>query len=197
MAHFSGLYKGERFEELVHRANASGEDGRPEQSLVFRAPARTRFTPRWACGVTLCSWLLVGYAANVPYRHNEHCLIRISTPRRNRGTPVKKTVGKACSVPYYWKVKRRDYIYRRRRLAVLFLTAVVSCILYAGAPASAGRSPAHHAVVPGETLWSIAIGHYPSSEDPREIIEDIRQTNGLEGYQVQSGERLELPPLDS
>ena len=45
-------------------------------------------------------------------------------------------------------------------------------------------------------MWSIAVEHYPSSEDPREMIEGIRQTNGLEGYQIQPGDHLELPPLD-
>ncbi len=76
------------------------------------------------------------------------------------------------------------------------MATVISCVLYAGASASAGGSPDQHAVVPGETLWSIAVEHYPSSEDPREMIEGIRQTNGLEGYQIQPGDHLELPPLD-
>lgn len=46
-------------------------------------------------------------------------------------------------------------------------------------------------------MWSIAVEHYPSSEDPREMIEGIRQVNDLGGYRIQPGERLELPPLDT
>lgn len=80
--------------------------------------------------------------------------------------------------------------------AVLFAAAVFGT-LYAGAPASAGRSPEQHIVAPRETLWAIAVEHYPSSEDPREIIEGIRRANGLGGYGIQPGERLELPLFDS
>ncbi len=79
----------------------------------------------------------------------------------------------------------------------MLFAAVVFGTLYAGAPASAGRSPEQHTVTLGETLWSIAVEYYPSSEDPREMIEGIRQVNGLGGYGIQPGERLELPPLDA
>ncbi len=79
----------------------------------------------------------------------------------------------------------------------MLFAAVVIGTLYVGTPASAGRSPEQHTVGPGETLWTIAIEHYPSSEDPREMIEGIRQTNGLGGYGIQPGDHLELPPLDS
>ncbi len=82
-------------------------------------------------------------------------------------------------------------------MAVLLFAAVVFGTLYAGAPASAGRSPEQHTVAPDETLWSIAVEHYPSSEDPREMIEGIRQANDLGGYGIQPGEHLELPPLDT
>ncbi len=79
----------------------------------------------------------------------------------------------------------------------MLFAAVVFGTFYAGTPASAGRSPEQHTVASGETLWSIAVEYYPSSEDPREMIEGIRQANGLRGYGIQPGERLELPPLDT
>ena len=54
----------------------------------------------------------------------------------------------------------------------------------------------HHTVAPGETLWEITTNHYPPSEDPRPIIEEIQDTNGLTKYQVHPGMTLELPPVD-
>ncbi len=75
--------------------------------------------------------------------------------------------------------------------------AVVAGSLYVGSPASAERSPEHHTVVAGETLWSIVTDHYPPSEDPRAAVEAIRQANGLRGYSIQPGERLELPSHDT
>ena len=73
------------------------------------------------------------------------------------------------------------------------LTAVLAAyLLYAGT-GSAEPSPVSHTVTPGETLWSIATEHYPPSEDPRARIEAIRLENGLEGYGIRPGMRLELP----
>ncbi|MCA1687906.1 MAG: hypothetical protein LC714_04800 [Actinobacteria bacterium] len=39
----------------------------------------------------------------------------------------------------------------------------------------------------------MATEHYPPSEDPRAKIEAIRRENGLEGYGIRPGTRLELP----
>jgi LysM repeat protein len=65
--------------------------------------------------------------------------------------------------------------------------------LYAAAGADAGTEPIPYTVAAGDTLWEIATEQYPPSEDPRATVEDIRRENGLEGYLIQPGMRLELP----
>jgi LysM domain-containing protein len=75
----------------------------------------------------------------------------------------------------------------------LLAASAVVYILYASAGADAGTAPAYYTVEYGDTLWEVATVHYPSSEDPRATIEAIRQENGLEGYGLEPGMRLELP----
>jgi Tfp pilus assembly protein FimV len=84
-------------------------------------------------------------------------------------------------------------IYRRRRLGALLAACAAVYFLYAGAGADAGTTPVSYTVEYGDTLWEVATEHYPSSEDPRATIEAIRQENGLEGYRLKPGMRLELP----
>lgn len=93
-------------------------------------------------------------------------------------------------------MKKSHHIYRRRRAAAALFVAVAAG-LYTVAPADAGRPTEYHTVAPGETLWSIAVQYYPPSEDPREKIEAIRRANGLGGYRLQAGERLELPSAET
>jgi hypothetical protein len=83
-------------------------------------------------------------------------------------------------------------IYRRRRLGALLAASAAVYVLYASAGADAA-TPASYTVMPGDTLWEVATEHYPSSEDPRATIEAIRKENGLEGYGLEPGLRLELP----
>ena len=47
-------------------------------------------------------------------------------------------------------------------------------------------------VQPGDTLWSIAVAHYPDA-DPRERVDAIERQNGLNGPQITAGESLQLP----
>jgi LysM repeat protein len=47
-------------------------------------------------------------------------------------------------------------------------------------------------VQPGDTLWSIAAEHYPSS-DVRAKVEEIERANGLHSPVIQVGETLHLP----
>lgn len=81
-------------------------------------------------------------------------------------------------------------------LAVTVIVAAVAGMLHAGSGASAGPPPTPHTVSEGETLWSIATNYYPPSEDPRVAIEEIREANGLEGYRIHPGTRLELPAIE-
>jgi LysM repeat protein len=73
------------------------------------------------------------------------------------------------------------------------VTSVFAYALYAAAGADAGTEPVPYTVAAGDTLWEIATEHYPASEDPRAKIEAIRHENGLEGYAIRPGTRLELP----
>jgi LysM repeat protein len=84
-------------------------------------------------------------------------------------------------------------IYRRRRLGALLAGSAVGYILYASGGAAAGTPTVTYTVAPGDTLWEVATERYPSSEDPRTTIEAIRRENGLEGYGLEPGMRLELP----
>lgn len=86
--------------------------------------------------------------------------------------------------------------YRRRRLGALFVAAAGAFALYAGAGADAGTQPVYYKVVPGDTLWEIAVSHTASQEDPRPVIEVIREANDLSGSTIRSGMRLELPPVE-
>jgi LysM repeat protein len=101
------------------------------------------------------------------------------------------TVGIGQLSGYLSQVKRPE-IYWRRRLGALLATLLTAYLLGAGT-GSADPAPASHTVEPGDTLWSIATGHYPPSEDPRTKVEAIRQENRLEGYSIRPGMRLELP----
>jgi LysM repeat protein len=84
-------------------------------------------------------------------------------------------------------------VYRRRRLGALLVASVFVYALYAATGAVADTEPVPYTVAPGDTLWEIATEQYPPSEDPRATVEDIRQENGLEGYLIQPGMRLQLP----
>ena len=76
------------------------------------------------------------------------------------------------------------------RLAVLSLLIAVVVALAARPSGSAGR-PVGYVVKPTDTLWSIAIEHYPG--DPREGIWELQQRNHLRGTMLVPGQRLVLP----
>jgi len=101
------------------------------------------------------------------------------------------TVGKAHSFHYSSGVKHFD-VYRRRRLGALMVMVLLAGTLYARTGSADSPSDAY-TVASGDTLWEIATEHYPASEDPRVVIETIREENKLEGYGLQPGQRLNLP----
>jgi LysM repeat protein len=101
------------------------------------------------------------------------------------------TVGRGLTFGYLPRM-RHPGVYRRRRLGALLAATAVVYVLYANAGA-AEPGPHYHTVEPGDTLWRIATEHYAPGEDPREKVEEIRLENGLEGYGIRPGARLELP----
>jgi LysM repeat protein len=78
---------------------------------------------------------------------------------------------------------------------LLVLTGMVAVLLAASTgDAATPAGPVPTVVVqPGDTLWSIAARYAPGS-DPFGTIEQIRQLNGLDGYTVHAGQRLQVPP---
>ena len=84
--------------------------------------------------------------------------------------------------------------YRRRRLGVLFVAAVLAFALYAGAGAGAEQPTVPYTVAPGETLWDIAVENTLPGEDPRPKVEEIREVNDLPGSTIHPGMTLEVPP---
>ena len=77
------------------------------------------------------------------------------------------------------------------------LAAVAAVCLFSlgfALAARGGGEPGYTTVVvqPGDTLWSIAVEHYPA-DDVRVRVDDIEQANGLAGPTIQVGQTLRLP----
>ena len=91
---------------------------------------------------------------------------------------------------------------RRGRLAVTGVSALLIGALSVGLATAAqatrtgsdspGRYLAKVTVLPGQSLWSVAVADSPHA-DPRVIIEQIRQLNSMSGDQVRAGEVLWVP----
>lgn len=77
------------------------------------------------------------------------------------------------------------------------LAIVVAGALYVSTQAGADQPYGSYTVAPGDTLWSVATEYYPPSEDPRVAVEAVREANGLEGYRLHPGERLQLPRAET
>ena len=101
-------------------------------------------------------------------------------------------MGNVSAFPYLWRVNS-NRTYRRHRLGALLAAATMICAFYAGSRADADQTPTVYAVRPGDTLWGIATRHCPPSEDPRPLVEKIRDLNGMKGYGIRPGQRLDLP----
>ena len=94
---------------------------------------------------------------------------------------------------------------RLARSAVVALLLVASSLLLMGrlvgepvrADVSAGLAPVvtHSVVVEqGDSLWNIAQRLAPS-QDPREVVHEIRQLNGLRSNLIQPGQVLLVPSV--
>jgi LysM repeat protein len=126
------------------------------------------------------------------YGHYFTTNVYVWTVRRFLRNSQNNGVGKGGTVGYLSRVKR-SAVYRRRRLGAMLVALAVACALYAAAGADADTESVTYNVASGDTLWEIATEEYPPSEDPRATVEAIRQENGLEGYLIQPGMRLQLP----
>ena len=91
----------------------------------------------------------------------------------------------------------------RARWVVLALVGVALLALVYGravgvgplaAPAGGGGAVRYETVTvaAGDTLWTIAARRYPDA-DPREMVGEIEQANGLAGPAIEAGQQLKLP----
>lgn len=78
-------------------------------------------------------------------------------------------------------------------LKLALLTALLGAVMTQVVLGTAGSAAPAVVVQPGQTLWSIAVQHYPQS-DPRAAITAIESANHLKGAAIMPGERLLLPP---
>ena len=76
------------------------------------------------------------------------------------------------------------------RLALLAVALVLALGLLARSSEGAARERTYR-VQPGDTLWSIAAGHYGG--DTREGVWELTHRNGLETSVLQPGQSLVLP----
>jgi LysM repeat protein len=77
----------------------------------------------------------------------------------------------------------------------ILMASVASAILLATASRAENREqgPAQSVVVqPHDTLWSIATRTAPD-RDPYAAMAEIKELNGIQGYVVHPGQKLELP----
>jgi len=89
--------------------------------------------------------------------------------------------------------RRMRAIERRLLLALagaLLLLIVLGNVVYGGS--SGGREVV--TVASGDTVWSIAVAHYPDDGDVRQRIDDIVSLNHLRGGALVPGQALTLPP---
>ena len=79
---------------------------------------------------------------------------------------------------------------------VLALAAALGGAVSATATAVPGQAPegwSSHVVQPGDTLWSLAT-EVAGGGDPRPVLTEIRQANGLMDSRLRAGQVLALPP---
>ena len=89
---------------------------------------------------------------------------------------------------------------RRGRLARSFVVLSLAVVMVAGFAATsgagqevAGTAPRFAVVVvaPGESLWSVAKAY--SAGDVAGLVNEIREVNGLTGFDLQAGQKLRVP----
>jgi LysM repeat protein len=91
-------------------------------------------------------------------------------------------------------------ITRRGRLARTFVVLSLTVVMAAGFASKSGAgqveastAPSYEIVVvaPGETLWSVAAAY--ATGDVQGLVNDIRETNNLTGFDLQAGQKLRVP----
>src|SRR2546430_16801274 len=77
----------------------------------------------------------------------------------------------------------------RRLLAAVAAVSLFGGGLALGAHGSTSAGYATGVVQPGDTLWAVAVEHYPAG-DVRGRVDDVAQANGLAGPTIQAVQTL-------
>ena len=89
---------------------------------------------------------------------------------------------------------------RRGRLARTIVVLSLTVVMAAGFASQSGAgqveastAPSYEIVVvaPGETLWSVAAAY--ASGDVQGLVNEIREVNNLQGFDLQAGQKLRVP----
>ncbi|CAA9275275.1 MAG: hypothetical protein AVDCRST_MAG83-3516 [uncultured Arthrobacter sp.] len=76
--------------------------------------------------------------------------------------------------------------------ALVFLAASTTAPARAGSDAGQPTETLDVNVAPGETLWSLA-GEFAPERDPRDVVSEIVELNGLGSSTVQAGQVVAIP----
>ena len=94
------------------------------------------------------------------------------------------------------RITRRGRAVLASAIAVPLVLGTAAAVLNGGGAVATGTAPTaeftYVEVEAGQSLWSLAETIAPQA-DPREVIADVVQLNGLPSADVQPGERLAIP----
>lgn len=99
-----------------------------------------------------------------------------------------------------WHANPSGRLTRRGRLARTLVVLSLTVVMAAGfasqsgaGQVEAGTAPSYEIVVvaPGETLWSVAAAY--ASGDVQGLVNEIREVNNLQGFDLQAGQKLRVP----
>ncbi|MGG6311041.1 LysM peptidoglycan-binding domain-containing protein [Paenibacillus macerans] len=88
---------------------------------------------------------------------------------------------------------------RFSKIVVLLVILSVTCtgMVTAFAASSEDKTQplqqAYVVVMPGDTLWEIAVANKPKGQDTRVYVQKLMRANGLSASAIQAGETLVLP----
>jgi hypothetical protein len=87
---------------------------------------------------------------------------------------------------------RSDRALRHVYRWALVLVAALAVMLALSRVAQGGAATETVVVQPGDTLWTIAVQHYPG-DDTRARVDEIERLNNLASPAIEAGETLRLP----
>ena len=99
-----------------------------------------------------------------------------------------------------WQTNPSGGITRRGRLARTCVVLSLTVVMAAGFASQSGAgqdqastAPSYEIIVvaPGETLWSVAAAY--ASGDVQGLVNEIREVNNLQGFDLQAGQKLRIP----